>query len=168
MPNNANARREKNKKKKDKEKRTVPPPLHKEDTASVDKSGLDSVAHPLSLSAQDRAIMDTSSSSSLSLAGDEDVNQLYVRGPAQKAVLDEFRLSTTEDQRAEMYRKLSEEYPESNAKELARSFRTVMVTAALEARRRKIQDGKDRSFPPPLSDTTQPGLVKSSHSGTVP
>ena len=50
MPNNSNARREKNKKKKDKEKRTVPPPLHKEDTASVDKADLDSVPHPLSLS----------------------------------------------------------------------------------------------------------------------
>ncbi len=98
----------------------------------MDKAGLDSVAHPLSLSGQDRAIMDTSSSS-LSLAGDEDANQLYVGGPAQKTLLDEFRLSTTEDQRAEMYGKLSEEYPESNAKELARSFRTVMVTAALEA-----------------------------------
>ena len=47
---------------------------------------------------------------------DEDVNQLYVRGPAQKALLDEFRLATTEDQRAAMYNKLSEEYPESNAK----------------------------------------------------
>ena len=50
-----------------------------------------------------------------------------------------------------MYNKLSEEYPESNAKELARSLRTAMVTAALEARRRRIQDGKDRSVPPPSS-----------------
>ncbi len=95
----------------------------------MDKAGLNSVAHSLSLSGQDRAIMDTSSSSSLSLAGDEDVNQLYVRGPAQKALLDEFRLSTTDDQRAAMYNKLSEEYPESNAKELARSHRNGNCSA---------------------------------------
>ncbi len=40
MPNNANARREKEKKMKDKKKRTVPPPLHKEDKASMDSSSL--------------------------------------------------------------------------------------------------------------------------------
>ena len=146
-----NSRQEKEKKKQSKKKRTDSLLLRKEDKASKDKAGLDSVAHSLSLSGQDRAIMDTSSPSSLSLAGDEDVNQLYVRGPAQKALLDEFRLSTTEVQRTAMYDKLSEEYPESNAKELARSHHTAMVTAAIEARRRRIQDGKDRSAPPPSS-----------------
>jgi hypothetical protein len=150
MPNNSHARREKEKKKQSKKKKTDSLLLRKEDKASKDKAGLDSVAHSLSLSGQDRAIMDTSSPSSLSLAGDEDVNQLYVRGPAQKALLDEFRLSTTEDQRAAMYNKLSEEYPESNAKELARSHRTAMVTAALEARRRKIQDAQPKSNEPPV------------------
>jgi hypothetical protein len=234
MPNNSNARREKKqkeKKKQGKKKRTVPPPLHKEDTASVDKAGLDSVPHPLSLSGQDECIMDTSFSSlslagaekepplmmghavmmeyynslsdeertgiheealranprasaqelievkrtalwkvihkarkmkdhaekdtsSLSLAENDDVNQFYVRGPAQKALLDEFRLSITEEQRAEMYGNLSEEYPDANAKELAGNLRAVMVTAALEARRKKIQDKKDRSFPPSLSAGT--------------
>jgi hypothetical protein len=100
---------------------------------------------------EDHAEKDTSS---LSLAGDEDVNQLYVRGPAQKALLDEFRLSITEEQRVEMYGKLSEEYPDANAKELAGNLRAVMVTAALEARRTKIQDEKDCSFPPSLSAGT--------------
>jgi hypothetical protein len=83
MPNNSHARRGKERKKQSKRKETDSPLLHKKDTASVDKAGLDSVAHPLSLSGQDRAIMDTSSSS-LSLAGDKDANQLYVGGPAQK------------------------------------------------------------------------------------
>jgi len=90
--------------------------------------------------------------SSLSLAGDEDVNHLYVRGPAQEALLDEFEI--TEEQRVEMYGKLSEEYPDANAKEIAGNLRAVMVTAALEARRKKIQDEKDRSFPPSLSAGT--------------
>ena len=177
MPNNSHARREKERKKQSKNKRTVPPPLHKEDTASVDEATMDSVPRSLSLSGQDEAVMDTSSSSlslagaekesppmtghdvmmeyyhslsdeertkihvealranpkasaqeltevkraalwtamhkarkrkeqaekdtsSLSLAGDEDVNHLYVRGPAQKALLDEFKI--TEEQRVEM------------------------------------------------------------------
>ena len=115
MPNNSHARREKEKKKQSRKKRTDFPLLHKEDAASVDKAVMDSVAHPLSLSGQDRAIMDTSSPSSLSLAGDEDVTQLYVGGPAQKALLEEWRLFTTEAQRTAMYDKLRKEYPESNA-----------------------------------------------------
>ena len=77
-----------------------------------------------------------------------------MRGPAQKALLDEFRLSITEEQRVEMYGKLSEEYPDANEKELAGNLRAVMVTAALEARRKRIQDEKDRSFPPSLSAGT--------------
>ncbi len=71
MPNNSSARREKGKKKK----RTAYPPLHKEDTASVDEARVDearvdSIAHPLSLSGQEECVMDTSSSS-LSLEGAE-------------------------------------------------------------------------------------------------
>ena len=146
MPNNSSARREKKskEKKKSEKRRTAPPPLHKEDTASVDEAPMDSVAHPLSLSGQDECIMDTSSSS-LSLAGIDDVNGLYVRGPAQKALLDEFRLSLTQEQTAEMYGKLRENHPDANAKELAGNLRTVMVTAALEARWKKIQDEKAKS-----------------------
>ncbi len=34
-----------------------PPPLHKEDTASMDEARMDSVAHPLSLSGQDECVM---------------------------------------------------------------------------------------------------------------
>jgi hypothetical protein len=142
MPNNSSARRKKGRKKSEK-KKTVPPPLHKKDKAS-----LDSVPNPLSLSGQEECVMDTSSSS-LSLAGMDDEKELHVSGPAQKALLKEFRFSLTQAQSGEMYGKLREDYPDANAEELARNLRAVMVTAALEARRRKIQDEKDPSFPPP-------------------
>ena len=66
MPNNAEARRVKDKKKKDKEKKTDPPPLHKEDEASVDSSSF-------SLAAKDKASVG-SSSSSLSLPGKDQVS----------------------------------------------------------------------------------------------
>ncbi len=108
---------------------------------------MDSVAHPLSLSGQDECIMDTRSSS-LSLAGIDDVNGLYVRGPAQKAFLDEFRLSLTQEQTAEMYGKFREDYPDANAKELAGNLRTVMVTAALEARRKRSRTRRIPLFHP--------------------
>ena len=75
-----------------------------------------------------------------------------MRGPAQEALLDEFEI--TEEQRVEMYGKLSEEYPDANAKEITGNLRAVMVTAALEARRKKIRDEKDPSFPPSLSAGT--------------
>ena len=61
MPNNANARQ----KKQSKKKKIVPPPLHKEDKASMDIISL-----PISLSGNDAVSMDRSSSS-LSLAGPE-------------------------------------------------------------------------------------------------
>ena len=61
MPNNSNARQ----KKQGRKKKTDPPPLHKEDKASVD-----SIPNPLSLSGKDDGTMDTSSSS-LHLAGAE-------------------------------------------------------------------------------------------------
>ncbi len=63
MPNNSSARREKEKKKQSKKKKTDSPPLHKEDTASVDEASVDGVLHPLSLSGKDNCIVDTSSSS---------------------------------------------------------------------------------------------------------
>ena len=64
MPNNANARREKDKKRKGKERKTVPPSLPQEDKTSADISSL-------SLAAEDKTGMD--SSSSLSLAGTREV-----------------------------------------------------------------------------------------------
>ena len=77
MPNNSNARQ----KKKDK-KKTVPPPLHKEDKASVDsislslagkdKASVDSTF--LSLAGKDKVSMD-SSSLSLSLAGKDKASE---------------------------------------------------------------------------------------------
>jgi hypothetical protein len=91
------------------------------------------------------------SSPSLSLAGMDDEEELQVRGPAQKALLDEFQLSLTQAQSSEIYEKAREEHPDANSKERAKNLRAAMLTAALEARRKKIQDEKDSSFPPPLS-----------------
>ncbi len=102
MPNNSSARREKEKKKQSKKKKTAPPPLHKEDTAGKDEASVDGVPHPLSLSGKDKCIADTSFSS-LSLAGMDDEKELHVRGPAQRALLDEFRLSITQEQSVEIY-----------------------------------------------------------------
>ncbi len=42
----------------------------------------------------------------------QDENELYVRGPAQKALLEEFRPSLTQAQTGEMYGKLREDYPD--------------------------------------------------------
>ncbi len=77
--------------------------------------------------------------------------ELHVRGPAQNALLDEFRLSLTQAQSSDLFAKVREENPEANSTELAKNLRAAMLTAALEARRKKIQDEKDSSFPPPLS-----------------
>ncbi len=106
---------------------------------------MDGVPHPLSLAGKDDCIMDTSSSS-LSLAGKDDEKELRVPGPAQRALLDEFQLSLTQAQTSEIYGKAREEYPDANSKELAKNLRAVMLTAALEARRKRIQDEKDYSF----------------------
>jgi hypothetical protein len=51
MPNNSNARQKQ--KKQGRKKKTDPPPLHKEDKASVD-----SIPRPLSLSGKDDGTMD--------------------------------------------------------------------------------------------------------------
>ncbi len=150
MPNNSNARREKEKKKQSKKKKTDPSPLHKEDTAGKDQSSVDGVSHPLSLSGKDNCIVDTSSSS-LSLTRKDDEKELHVRGPAQRALLDEYQLTLTQAQSGDIYGRVREEYPDANSKELAKNLRAVMLTAALEARRKKIQDEKDSSPPPPLS-----------------
>ncbi len=77
--------------------------------------------------------------------------ELHVRGPAQNALLDEFRLSLTRAQSSDLYTKVRDENPDANSTELAKNLRAVMLTAALEDRRKKIQDEKDSSFPPPLS-----------------
>ena len=94
----------------------------------------------------------------------QDENELYVRGPAQKALLKEFRLSLTQAQTGEMYGKLREDYPDANAEELAMNLRAVMVTAAIEARRKKIQDEKNPSFPPSVpAGTFRPASPLSLH-----
>ncbi len=98
MPNNSHARREKEKKKQSKKKKTDSPLLHKEDTASVDKAGLDSVTHPLFLSGQDEFIMDTSSSS-LSLAGAEKESPLMMG----HAIMMEYYHSLSDDERTRIH-----------------------------------------------------------------
>ena len=141
MPNNANARREKNKKKKDKEKRTVPPPLHKEDTASVDKAAMDSVPHPLSLSGQDECIMDTSSSS-LSLAGAEKESPLMTG----HAVMMEYYYSLSEEERTKIHVEALRANPKASAQELTEVKRAALWTAIHKARKRKEQAEKDTSY----------------------
>jgi hypothetical protein len=129
---------------------SIRPPLHKEDTAGKDEASVDGVPHPLSLSGKDNCIVDTSSSS-LSLAGMDDEKEIHARGPAQRALLDEYQLSLTQAQSGDIYGKVREEYPDANSKELAKILRAVMLTAALEARRKKIQDEEVSSFKPPVS-----------------
>ncbi len=84
------------------------------------------------------------------LIGIDNEKVLRVRGPAQNALLDEFRLSLTQAQRSDLYAKVREENPDANSSELAKNLRAEMLTAALEARRKKMQDEKDSSSPPPL------------------
>ena len=64
-------------------------------------------------------------------------------GPAQKALLDEFRLSLTQAQSSDLYAKVREKNPDANSTELAKNLRAAMLAAALEARRKKIQEEKD-------------------------
>ncbi len=77
--------------------------------------------------------------------------ELRVRGPAQNAHLDEFRLSHTQTQSSDLFAKVRDGNPDANSTELAENLRAAMLTAALEDRRKKIQDAKDSYFPPSLS-----------------
>jgi hypothetical protein len=60
-------------------------------------------------------------------------------------------VSLTQAQSGDLFAKVREENPDANSTELAKNLRAAMLTAALEARRKKIQDEKDSSFPPPSS-----------------
>ncbi len=138
MPNNSNARREKkqkDEKKQGKKKRTVPPPMHKEDTASVDKAGLDSVSHPLSLSGQDECIMDTSSFS-LSLAGAEKESPLMMG----HAVMMDYYNSLSDEERTKIHEEAQRSNPGASAQELIEVKRAALWKAIHRAQRMKDHD----------------------------
>jgi hypothetical protein len=136
MPNNANARREKGKK-KDNRKKTDPPPLHKEDKASMDSS---SRSLTLTLAEKYAASLD-SGSLSLSLVGTDGTAD-----PSDPKYLLEFQRSLTQEEKLDMHSEVMKANPEVTAKELAAIKRAVMLKAALEARKKRIQDAKDSSL----------------------
>ena len=148
MPNNSSARREKKskEKKKSEKRRTAPPPLHKEDKASMDKAGLDSVAHSLSLSGQDELTMDTSSSS-LSLAGAEKET------PLMMGYLEHYH-SMAEEERVRIHEEALRANPKASAQELIEAKRVALWKSMHKAQKRKDHAAKDASSPPSLSAGT--------------
>ena len=125
MPNNSHARREKEKKKQSKKKKTDPPLLHKEDTASVDKAGLDSVPYSLSLSGQDELIMDTSSSS-LSLTGAEKESPLMMG----HAVMMEYYHSLSVEERNSIHAEALRANPKASAQELIEDRKSTRLNSS--------------------------------------
>jgi hypothetical protein len=132
MPNNANARREKDKKKKDKNKKTDPPPLHKEDKASVDSSSL-------SLAAKDKASVD--SSSSLSLAGIHEVPEIE---RLERNVLGaKHSWSLSLEERVEVKEQVRRGNPGASEEEIKILYRARLLDDALKAQAKKRQSKKD-------------------------
>ncbi len=132
MPNNSSARREKGKKKKDERRRTVPTPLHKEDTVSVDEARMDSVPHPLSLSGQEECIMDTSSSS-LSLAGAEKETPPMIG----HAVMMDYYNSLSDEEKTKIHVEALEANPRASSQELIEVKRSALWKAIHGAQKRK-------------------------------
>jgi hypothetical protein len=120
--------------------------LHKEDTASVDKAGLDSVPHPLSLSGQDKLTMDTSSSS-LSLAGAEK------ESPSMMGYLEHYH-SLAEEERVKIHEEALRANPKASAQELIEVKRAALWKSMHKAQKRKDHAAKDASSPPLLSAGT--------------
>ncbi len=54
-------------------------------------------------------------------------------------------------QGSDLYAKVRKANPDADSVKLAKDLRAATLTVALEARRKKIRDEKDSSFPPPLS-----------------
>ncbi len=135
MPNNSSARREKGRKKGER-RRTVPTPLHKEDTASVDEARMDSVPHPLSLSGQEEFIMDTSSFS-LSLAGAEKETPPMVGHD----IMMNYYNSLSDDEKATIHVEALKANPGASEQELIEDKRATLWKAIHTAKvERKSQD----------------------------
>ncbi len=104
------------------------------------------------LEARKRKSQDAKDSSlSSPLTGMDNEEKLLVRGPAQRALVDEFRLSLTDAQGSNIYAEVREANPDEDSIELAKALRAATLRAALEARRKKIRDEKDPSRSLPLS-----------------
>jgi hypothetical protein len=132
MSNNSNARQ----KKQGRKKKTDPPPLQKEDKASMDSISL---SHPLSLSGKNEAGLD-SISLTLSQAGIEKEKDLLgpaydekdlLKGFAGHTLLDFFYFLTQEE-RIDMRKKIREANPRASGEEIKVIYRAAMKDAALK------------------------------------
>ncbi len=78
--------------------------------------------------------------------------ELLVRGStAQKALLQEFKLSQTKEEGQILYNKVKESNPDAGAVKLAKALRAATVEAALEDREKRNRDTKDSARSPPSS-----------------
>ena len=146
MPNNSHARREKEKKKQSKKKKTDSLLLRKEDKASMDKAGLDSVAHSLSLSGQDELTMDTSSSSFFLAVAEKET-------PLMMGYLEHYH-SMAEEERVRIHEEALRANPKASAQELIEAKRVALWKSMHKAQKRKDHAAKDASSPPSLSAGT--------------
>ncbi len=103
----------------------------------MDKAGLDSVPHPLSLSGQDGLIMDTSSSS-LSLASAEKESPLMMG----HAVMMEYYHFLSDEERARIHAEALRANPKASAQELIEVKRAALWKAIHKAR--KIEDHAEK------------------------
>ncbi len=104
----------------------------------------------------DKASLDTSSFS-LSLVGTDGTADLSDPRYLESTLLLEFQRSLTEDEKFVMHNEVMKANPGASSKELVAIKRAVMLKAALEARKRKIQDAKDfsLSFPSPAGSVSK-------------
>ena len=73
--------------------------------------------------------------------------ELLMRGPAQDALLKEYALSLTLEERVNNYAVVREANPKAGAEELGKILRAAKVQAALAWHKNKVQDGKTSSLP---------------------
>jgi hypothetical protein len=74
-------------------------------------------------------------------------DELLVEGPAQKALLKEYALSRTEEERVNTYAEVREANPKAGAKELAKILKAANVQAALAWHKSKVQEENTSSLP---------------------
>lgn len=72
--------------------------------------------------------------------------ELLERGPAQTALLNDFNLSLTEDERSEIFSEVKAANPRAGTKELGSLLRSAKLQAALAWCRKRNQEAKDSSL----------------------
>jgi hypothetical protein len=98
------------------------------------------------LEARKRKSQDEKDSSLSSPLTEKDKKEeLLVKGPAQRALLEEFHLSLTRAEGQCLFLEVKDANPEASVDELAKALRAAALKAALEARRKEIRDEKDSS-----------------------